>query len=149
MDQLLAQLSALFVGALPSAILLILLFLYLRIVLFKPLEKILADRHSKMGGREQRAAEILRTAEQKMQQYSTSLQTARTEIYASQDALRQRLETERDAAITSASGQAKAQLASVKQELEGEMAVARAEVASEAAQLAESITAKLMVGGKA
>ncbi len=149
MDQLLAQLGTLFVGALPSAILLIFLFIYLRIVLFKPLDKVLAERHAKMGGREVKAAETLRAAEQKMQRYSASLQAARTEIYAGQEELRRRLEAERDAAIAAASERAKADLADVKKQLDQEVSVARVVVAQEASELANQITAKLMPGGAA
>lgn len=149
MDQLFAQLGTLFVGALPSAILLILLFLYLRAVLFKPLDQILAERHAKMGGREVRAAETLRTAEQKLLQYNAALQAARSEIYASQEQLRRNLEAERDAAISAAAEQAKAQLNVVRQQLDNEVAAARTAVAQEAAQLASQITGKLIPGGAA
>lgn len=147
MDQLLAQLGDLFMGALPSAILLIFLFFYLRAVLFKPLDKILAERHAKMGGRELKAAETLRAAEQKMLEYGASLHAARTEIYASQEELRQRLEAERDAAIKAAAERARADLGEVKRQLNEEVAAARVAVAQEAAQLADSITAKLVPGG--
>lgn len=149
MDQLLAQLGALFVGALPSAILLILLFLYLRAVLFKPLDRILAERHAKMGGRELRAAETLRSAEQKLLQYNAALQTARSEIYAGQEELRRKLEKERDASIAAASEQAKQQLSGVRQQLDAEVSEARGAVAQEAAQLAQQITGKLIPGGAA
>ncbi|MCU0226352.1 MAG: ATP synthase F0 subunit B [Bryobacterales bacterium] len=149
MDQLLAQLGALFLGALPSAILLIVLFLYLRVVLFQPLQRILDERHSKMGGRELKAADTLKMAERKLQEYNDSLQAARTEIYSSQEQLRRRLEAERDAAIATTTEQAKAHLATVRRQLDAEVAEARTAVAREATQLAASITDKLIPGGRA
>ncbi len=149
MDQLLAQLGAVFLGALPSAILLVFLFLYLRVVLFKPLDRILAERHAKMGGRELKASETLKLAEQKLLEYNASMQAARTEIYTGQEQLRRRLEAERDAAIASATEKAKADFVGVKQQLDAEVASARTEVAREADQLAASVTAKLIPGGAA
>lgn len=147
MDQLFAQLGALFIGALPSAILLILLVIYLRVVLFSPLEKILAERHSRTGGREQRAAEALRLAEQKLLQYNAALQAAKTEIYAEQDEVRRRLEGERDRAITAATADAKAELGSIRRQLEVDLVAAREVVASEAKLLADAITTKVLAGG--
>jgi F-type H+-transporting ATPase subunit b len=146
MEKLLAQLSDLFIGAIPSAVLLLLLYFYLRAVLFGPLDKILEERHSKIGGREQKAAETLRLAEQRMLQYSASLQAAKSEIYATQDELRRKLEAERDAAIAQASEEAKAEIATVRQQLERDAVEARLFVEKEAHILADSITAKVLEG---
>jgi F-type H+-transporting ATPase subunit b len=146
MEKLLAQLGDLFIGAIPSGVLLILLFFYLRAVLFGPLDKILEERHAKTGGREQKAAEMLRRAEQRMLQYSASLQAAKSEIYAGQDELRRKLEAERDAAVALAAEEAKTEIAAVRNQLDEDVAEARRTVETEAQALANSIADKVLEG---
>ena len=146
MDKLFAQLADLFIGAIPSGVLLLLLYFYLRAVLFGPLDKILEERHAKTGGREQKAAETLRRAEQRMLQYSASLQAAKSEIYASQDELRRKLDAERDLAVAQAAEEAKAEIAAVRKQLDEDVAEARRTVEAEAQALADSIAEKVMQG---
>jgi len=146
MDKLFAQLTELFIGAIPSGVLLLLLYFYLRAVLFGPLDKILEERHAKIGGREQKAAETLRLAEQRMLQYAASLQAAKSEIYARQDELRRKLESERDAAVAQAAEAAKAEIVSVRKQLDEDAVVARRIVETEARNLADAIAAKVLEG---
>jgi len=147
MDQILGNLGELFVGALPSAILLLLLYFYLRVVLFAPLEKILAERHSKTGGREQQAEKTLKLAETKLHDYAQAIQAAKVDIYAGQEKLRKELEASRDKAIADASASARAHVASLKEQLQREVEVAQQTVETEAKSLAQLITQKVLAGG--
>lgn len=147
MDEMLGNLGELFVGALPSAILLLFLYFYLRAVLFNPLEKILAERHAKTGGREEQASRTLKLAEQKLAEYAQALHAAKAEIYGGQEELRKSLEAARDQAIADASAKARGEVAAVKERLHLEMEEARKAVAAEAKGLADLIAAKVLAGG--
>jgi F-type H+-transporting ATPase subunit b len=149
MDELLGTLGDLFIGALPSAIFLLFLFFYLRAVIFKPLDRILAERHAKTGGREEHANQTLKLAEQKLAEYSQSLHAAKAEIYGSQEALRKELEAARDQAIAEAAEKARQEVAAVKERLHLEMKEARNSVDAQAKGLADLITSKVLSGGVA
>ncbi len=147
MDELLGNLGDLFIGALPSAIFLLFLFFYLRAVLFNPLDKILAERHAKTGGREERATQTLKLAEQKLAEYAQSLHTAKAEIYSNQEELRKGLESARDQAIAQASANARGEVAVVKQHLSVELEESRKSVDVQAKGLADLIASKVLAGG--
>lgn len=142
MDQILEQLRGLFISSIPSVILLILLYFFLKRVLFDPLEKILAERYSITEGREKDARDAVRAAEQKSEEYARALHAAKAEIYAQQEALRKKLEAEREDAIAAAAERTAVLLA------EGRKAVAMEAEASEARMLEEAKSLALLVKSK-
>ncbi len=142
MDQILEQLRGLFISSIPSVILLILLYFFLKRVLFDPLEKILAERYSITEGRENDAREAIRAAEQKTEEYTRALHAAKAEIYAQQEVLRKELEAEREDAIAAAAERSALLLA------EGRKAVAAEAQASEARMLQEAGSLALLVKNK-
>lgn len=149
MDQILDQLGGLFLSSLPSVILLILLYFFLKLFLFDPLEKILGERYRKTEGREKDALEAVREAERKAEEYATALHAAKAEIYSQQEALRKSLEAERDAAVATAAKRSEALLAEGRATVDAEFNTAQATVEREAATLARLVTDKVLFRGAA
>ena len=149
MDQILDQLGGLFLSSLPSVILLILLYFFLKFTLFNPLEKILAERYRKTEGREKDALAAMREAERKAEEYTNALHAAKAEIYSRQEALRKDLEAKRDAAIAAATVHSEALLAEGRAAVETEFKAAQATVEREAAALARLVDDKALFRGAA
>ncbi len=144
MDQILEQLRGLFISSLPSVILLILLYFFLKIVLFDSLDKILAERYRKTEGREKDALDAVKEAERKAEEYAAAIHAAKAEIYAEQEALRKNLEAERDAAVAAAAERSDALLAEGRATVNKEFEAAQATVEQEAAKLARLVTDKVL-----
>jgi F-type H+-transporting ATPase subunit b len=144
MDQILEQLGGLFLSSIPSVILLILLYFFLKLVLFDPLEKILAERYRKTEGREKDALEALREAERKAEEYAHALHAAKAEIYSQQEALRKNLEAGRATAIAAAAERTEALLAEGRASVEAEFQTAQATVEQEAGTLARLVADKVL-----
>ena len=144
MEQILEQLRGLFISSLPSVILLILLYLFLKLFLFNALDKILAERYRKTEGREKEALEALKEAERKAEEYAVAIHSAKAEIYAQQETLRKNLEAERDAAVSAATARAEALLAEGRATVNTEFEVAQTTVEQEAATLAKLVADKVL-----
>jgi F-type H+-transporting ATPase subunit b len=144
MDKILEQLGGLFLGSLPSVFLLIVLYFFLKAVLFNPLEKILAERYQKTEGKEKGAAEALHQAEQRADEYAKAIHEAKAEIYAQQELLRKSLEAERDAAVAAAAERTDTLLNEGRAAIETELADSRLVVEREAAELARMIAGKVL-----
>lgn len=144
MDKILEQLGGLFLGSLPSVVLLIVLYFFLKTLLFNPLEKILAERYQKTEGKEKGAADALHQAERRAGEYAKAIQDAKAEIYAQQELLRKSLEAERDAAVAAAAERADTLLNEGRASIEKELADSRVVVEREAAELARMIAGKVL-----
>lgn len=144
MDKILEQLGGLFLSSLPSVVLLIVLYFFLKTVLFNPLEKILAERYQKTEGKEKGAAEALHQAERRADEYAQAIHEAKAEIYAQQETLRKALEAERDAAVAAAAKRTDALLNEGREAVEKELAESRTMVEREAAELARMIAGKVL-----
>lgn len=144
MDQILEQLGGLFLSSIPSVILLILLYFFLKLVLFDPLEKILVERYRKTEGREKDALEAVREAERKAEEYANALHAAKAEIYSQQEALRRNLEVGRATAIAAAAERSEALLAEGRAIVDAEFKTAQATVEQEAGTLARLVADKVL-----
>ena len=69
MEATLHALGEIFVQALPTFFLVLFLFLYLRALFFKPLEKVLAERNEATAGARKKASEALERANAKAAAY--------------------------------------------------------------------------------
>src|SRR5882672_2375486 len=90
MEQTLHDLAALFVKAIPTVCLLILLHFYLKAMLFKPLEKVLKQREELTEGAKRAAEQSLAGAERKEQEYQDRLREARAEVCRAQEETRKK-----------------------------------------------------------
>lgn len=133
-------LGGLFLKALPTFILVILLHFYLRAILYGPIEKILKQRDAATEGVKKAAEESLARADQKAREYEHSLREARSEVYHEQEEFRKQWRQEHAAAIEEARSRAAAVVAEAKRSLQAETADAMRGLDAQADALAEQIT---------
>ena len=144
MEATLAALGAILLKAIPTFLLVVFLFLYLKSVFFKPMEKILKARFDATEGARLSAQESLKRAEAKAAEYEAALRAARVKMYAENEKARKQLQEERAAAIKQARTHSDAQIAAAKESLEAETALLRARLEGDADELSEAITTAVL-----
>jgi len=144
MDKTLHQLGELLLGAVPTVILLALLYaLYSRIV-HRPLQKVLQERRGKTEGAVEKSRVDIATAEARTAQYEQRLREARATLFRAQEARRQTAIDARAQALNEARGKAQAQVAEAKKNIEADRVAAQAGLQAESAALAQEIVRRVL-----
>lgn len=125
--------------AIPTFLLVWLLYLYVTRVFFRPLQETLRKRHEATGGLRATAEAKLATAERKAAQYEESLRAARTNLYQQQEQDRQKTLERRAEALRRARQQAEEMVARAKQEIQQDVEEAKRHLATESEPMARSI----------
>ena len=144
MDATLRALGEILLKAVPTFLLVLVLYAYLTRVFFRPLEKVLQRRYEANEGARKLAEESQAKATAKMAEYEAAMRAARGEVYQELGKLRGQLQAERNASLESAREQAEAQIAAAKRELEGEVAALKQSLAGQSDALATRITESVM-----
>lgn len=144
MEKLLPQLGELLWGALPTTVIVLLLFLFLRWAFWRPFEAVLARRQAATEGTRRDAEAILSRAQEKLGQYEEAVRKARAEIYREQEDNRQRALEERHRILRDARQQAAETLRQAKLEIARDVEQAKQALASETERLAEQVTRALL-----
>lgn len=140
--------GALLIQALPTFIVVVLLHWYLKATLFRPIEKVLADRHAATLGAKERASDALEAAEKKVAEYEQKLQAARSEIYREQEVWRKQLLDEQSSALGAARESNLKLIEEAKEKIADEVSGARQGLDDQAVSLSEQIVAKILAGSK-
>ena len=122
MEATLAALGQILLKAVPTFVLVLLLYAYLTRMFFRPLERELDKRYRATEGARKLAEETLARAEAKAEEYEAAVRVARGEVYHENDRLRRELQAERSAAVEQGRRDAEAQVASAKADLEKQVA---------------------------
>ncbi len=146
MDKILHDLGELLLKAVPTFLLVWLLYFYLKRVFFRPLEGVLAQRRQATEGTRKLAEETSARASEKVTQYEAALRAARAEIYQERETLRQQWGKEHAAALEEARGKAEGLLYDAGMRLTGEVAEAEHDMDGWADYLAAQITGKILAG---
>lgn len=136
------------IRAIPTFVLVTLLYFFLKKFLFEPLERTLAERHKRTLGAVEGAESTLAAVEKKAAAYEQSLQDARSAIYREQEAHRKRLADDQASALEDARARLAGQIATARSGLQLESAAARASLEAEVERLAEQIAQRLVTGGQ-
>lgn len=139
MEQTLRQLGELLLAAVPTVILLLLLYGLFNAVVYKPLMRVLAERRSKTEGAIEKARSDISIAEAKSFEYEAKLREAKLAIFRAQDARRQQALQLRAAAVVQARERAEAQIRQAKAEIQQEIATAKQSLQAEVERLAAEI----------
>jgi F-type H+-transporting ATPase subunit b len=127
------------VKAIPTILLLILLYFYLKAMLFGPLEKVLKQRDELTDGARKAADASLATAERKQQEYERKFAEARAEVYRAQEDTRRKWLDDQGDQLGGARSQADTLVRSEKARIVVEAAAARENLTASSAGLAENI----------
>src|SRR5579863_2722244 len=87
--EILHQLGKLFLGAVPTVIVVLLFYFFMKWAFFGPVMKAMAERSAKIEGARAEAAAAEAGAKQELDAYNDAMRKARAEIYAQQEAARQ------------------------------------------------------------
>ncbi len=99
MDQILNQLGGLVLGSVPTMILFILLVTLYGLLVRRPLERVLAERHARTTGAVEQARGAIAAAEAETTAYEDKLRAAKAEIFQARDQKLKQWNAEREAAL--------------------------------------------------
>jgi F-type H+-transporting ATPase subunit b len=140
MDQaLLDSLRNLFLGAIPTVIIVLLTFAAYNLLVFRPLNRTLAERRDRTAGALARAQAEIAAAENKAAEYERRLREARQALFKQQDARRKQVLQARDAAVAQARAEAEESLRAALAGLEAEKREAQERLQSDAEKLAAEV----------
>ena len=114
MEATLHALGEILVQALPTFFLVLLLFIYLRSMFFKPLERVLAERREATEGARKKAAEALDRAKAKAADYEEKIRAARNDLYREQEEIRRKWRDDQSAQVAAARQSAEASVKEAK-----------------------------------
>jgi F-type H+-transporting ATPase subunit b len=144
MSDLVHQLGELFLRAVPVAVIVLLFYVIMRSIFFRPLLKVMAERDARTVGAQKAAEAAQAAAAEKVRQYEEALRQARAKVYAEQEADRRKLMDERAATLKDARGKADAEVTAAKERVAGEFAGAKKEIEGVTAQLAAEIARRVL-----
>ena len=140
----LVALGEILLGAIPTFLLVWVLYLYVTRVFFRPLDETLRKRHDATDGMRAAADSSIAAAEQKANQYEDSLQAARAELYQQQEQERQKAIERRAEIVERARAQAEEMVAQARQEIERDVEEAKQRLATETEPMAQSISRAIL-----
>ncbi len=139
MDEIIQQVGTLLLGAIPTALLFIVLVLCYQFLVQKPLSRTLDERRARTEGAIEDAHRAIARAEARAAEYANKLRQARAEIFKIREQRIKQWNAERDAALDSARKSAGLKVNQAKAELETEAGNARQAIQASAADLANQV----------
>lgn len=142
--EILHQLGELFLEAVPTIVVVLLFYAFLRWAFFGPIQKAMAERAARIEGARAEAASVEAAAKQELDTYHEALRKARAEIYAEQEAARQAALDERAKLLKVMRSRSQEEVAAAKKRIAGDVAAARAEIERQAPALANQIARTIL-----
>lgn len=139
MDQTLRDVGELLLGAIPTAVLLLLLYAAYSLLVAGPLHRVLARRRELTEGAVMKARADVAAAEARTEEYEQRLREAKSAIFKAMEARRQAAQHAREAALAKAREAAHQQIHQAQAGIEQEVAQARAALQAESERLANQI----------
>ncbi|MGA7859569.1 MAG: ATP synthase F0 subunit B [Terracidiphilus sp.] len=139
MQEIFQQLGALFLGAVPTALLFIVLVLAYQFLVQGPLTATLKERRARTKGAVEDANKAIAHAEARAAEYAAKLREARAEIFKAREQRIKQWSNERDAALELARKAAGTRVSQARTELETEAAHARQSIQASVAELANQV----------
>ena len=147
MQEIVHQLGELFLQAVPTVLIVLAFYLILRVLFFKPLLAVMAEREARTAGARKAAAAAEAAAAEKVKQYQEALKQARAQVYTEQEAARKKVLDERAAALKEARSKAASEVAAGKERVAKELGAAQLEVKASVGELATEIVRRVLQVG--
>jgi F-type H+-transporting ATPase subunit b len=144
MQVIVHQLGELFLQAVPTVLIILLFYIILRAIFFKPLLAVMAERDARTVGAQKASEAAQAAAAEKVKQYQEALRQARGQVYAEQEAARKKLLDERAAQIKEARTRAAGEVSAAKARVAAELAAARRDLETTVAQLSAEIARRIL-----
>jgi F-type H+-transporting ATPase subunit b len=144
MEETLRQLGELLLGAVPTVILLALLYALYTTIVHKPLRRVLEERRSKTEGAVEKSRADIAAAEARTSEYEQRLREARATVFRAQEARRKAALEARTAALNQARDKAQAQVQAAKADIENDREAAQTGLQAQAQTLAQEIMRRVL-----
>ncbi len=144
MDQTLHALGGILLKSIPTVVLLLFLYFYLKSMLFGPLNRILKQRDELTAGTRHAAQKSLRDAERKVQEYEAKMREARAEVYRQQEETRKQWLADQTGQVDSARERTGQTVQQAKEQMTVEITAARQALAESSAALADRIATAVL-----
>jgi len=144
MDDTLRQLGELLLGAIPTVILLTLLYILYSAIVHKPLGRVLDERRNKTEGAIEKSRADIAAAEARTSEYEQRLREARATLFRAQEARRKAALDARSTALHEARKKAQAQVQAAKADIQSDRAAAQHNLQAEAQTLASEIIRRVL-----
>jgi F-type H+-transporting ATPase subunit b len=144
MDETLRQLGGLLLGAVPTVILLSLLYALYSLVVHKPLRSVLEERRRKTEGAIEKSRADIAAAEARTSEYEQRLREARATLFRAQELRRKAALEARAEALNQARRKAQAQVQAAKAEIQQDIEAAKRVLEGQAQTLAAEIIRRVL-----
>jgi len=144
MHKTLQQLGELLLGAVPTVILLALLYALYTTLVHRPLRRVLDERRSKTEGAVEKSRADVAAAEARTAEYEQRLREARTTLFRAQEARRKAALDARTAAMNEVRVKAQAQVQAAKADIEKDREAAQAGLQPQVQMLAAEIMQRVL-----
>ena len=139
MDEIVQQVGALLLGAIPTILLFIVLVAAYQILVQGPLNRTLAERRARTEGAVENAHKAIAQAEAKATEYADKLRHARAEIFKMREQRAKQRNAERESALDAARKASGAKVSEAKVEMDAETDRARQVIQGSAGELANQV----------
>ncbi|MBV9073534.1 MAG: hypothetical protein JOZ10_07890 [Acidobacteria bacterium] len=139
MDDTLRQLGELALGAIPTIVLFVVIWILYRVILHGALGRALAERRAHTVGAIEKAKAQVAAAEQKTSDYEHRINEARMNVFKTQELRRQQILDQRTLAIAEARAAAETMVTTARKEIQKDLETARARVQTDSGNLATQI----------
>ncbi len=147
MDQILNELGGLVLGAVPTMVLFILLVVAYGLLVRRPLDRVLAERHARTAGAMEQAKGAIAAAEAETGAYEAKLRKARAELLEARERRMKQWAAEREAALEQVRQTAQQRVSGARQEIEQSVVEARTQIESVSVDLSARVLAAVLPAG--
>jgi F-type H+-transporting ATPase subunit b len=144
--QILRQLGELFLESIPTVILFLLFYWFLRATFFKPLQSVLDERNARINKARADAEAIVAAAKEKSDTYQEALRKARAGVFAEQESVRQAALEERARLLRAARHAEQEVVRKEKERIAREFETTRAQLESQSDLMAARIVQMILEG---
>jgi F-type H+-transporting ATPase subunit b len=144
MTDLVHQIGELFLRAVPVALIVLIFYLVLRSLFFKPLLSVMAEREARTIGAQKAAEAAKSAAAEKIREYEEALRQAKAKVYAEQEAERKKALDERAAFLKDARAKASTEVNQAKQSIDAQLQAAKKDIQVSVPQLAAEIARRVL-----
>jgi F-type H+-transporting ATPase subunit b len=141
---ILHQLGELFLEAVPTVVIVLVFYVFMRWAFFGPIQRAMAERKARIEGARAEAAAVEAEAQKELDAYQEALRKARAEIYAEQEASRQAALDDRAKLLKAMRSRSQEEVTAAKKKIGAEFAAARAEIERQAPALANQIARTIL-----
>ena len=139
MEEIVQQVGALLLGAIPTILLFVVLVTAYQLLVQGPLSRVLAERRARTQGAVENAQKAIAQAEAKAAEYAEKLRQARAEIFKMREQRAKQRSAEREAALDRARKAAGAKVSEARTEMDAETERARQTIQGSAGELANQV----------